>query len=72
MLLGVDALGELALGEFQRFLYPTPNITLTIGAFETGKDVGEFGVYLYNAIGSARVSIVQTPAIGGGNVSIKG
>jgi hypothetical protein len=45
---------------------------MTMSAIESGKDIGEFGIYLYNTPTSARLSIVQIPAVAGGNVSIEG
>ena len=56
--------------------YPTPNppvtITLTMSIQEAKDDLAEFGVYLYNAPTTAKVSVVQIQAIAGANVSIEG
>lgn len=58
-------------------LLPTPNITATMNAKETGKDIALFGINVFNpspsaaSLQGARVAITIIPAIEGGNVSIE-
>lgn len=55
-----------------------PQVSLVLKVTETGIDIAEFGIYVYTpqptppSLQNANVSIVEIPAIKGGNVSIKG
>jgi hypothetical protein len=67
-LAGLQARYQQALAQPPRLL-PTPQVTGILNAADS-KDIAEFSVVLYGKPVSARVSIVQIPAIRGGNISL--